>query len=102
MSKARIKIAGPEYAVLDKIANQIVMIAKNSGVKYTGPVPLPTRHLRVELRRSQCGGGTETYEHREMRIHKRLIDVDAEESTIRQIIRIPKPRNVEVILELKA
>ena len=98
----RIKLAGPDNKVLDNICQEIVNISKTAGAKYAGPIPLPTKKLRVAVRKSPCGGGTETYEHHEMRIHKRMVDVSADESTLRQIMRIPTPRNVQITIELKA
>ncbi|PYZ03056.1 30S ribosomal protein S10 [Halogeometricum sp. wsp3] len=47
------------------------------------------------------GEGTATWEHWEMRVHKRLIDIDADERALRQLMRIQVPNDVtiEIVLE---
>ena len=38
---------------------------------------MPTKFLRITTRKSPCGEGTNSWEHLEMRIHKRVIDLVA-------------------------
>ena len=38
---------------------------------------MPTKVLRLTTRKSPCGEGTNTWDHLEMRIHKRIIDLVA-------------------------
>ena len=97
---ARIKLAGPDHKVLDQIARQIVQIAKQMGVKVSGPIPLPTKKLKIAVRYAPSGQGSETYEHWELRIHKRLIDVAADDRVMRMIMRIPLPENVKIEIKL--
>ena len=44
-------------------------------VKVAGPVRMPTKVLRITTRKSPCGEGTNSWDHLEMRIHKRVIDL---------------------------
>jgi small subunit ribosomal protein S10 len=37
-----------------------------------------------------------------MRVHKRLIDVDADERTLRQLMRIPIPDGVQIEIQIKS
>ncbi len=99
--KARIKLSGVSPKELDEICQQIKQIAERTGVALSGPVPLPTRRLVVPCRKSPDGEGSETFDHWEMRIHKRLIDIDADERALRQLMRIQVPRdvNIEIVLE---
>ncbi len=97
---ARIKLAGPDHRVVDQVARQIVNIAKQAGVKVSGPIPLPTKRLTIAVRYAPSGQGSETYEHWEMRIHKRLIDVTADDRVMRMIMRIPLPPNVKIEIKL--
>jgi small subunit ribosomal protein S10 len=55
----------------------------------------------VPTRKSPSGEGTATWEHWEMRVHKRLIDIDADERALRQLMRIqvPKDINIEIVLK---
>ena len=74
--KARISLVSTDARKLEDVCNQIKMIAEKTGVNLNGPIPLPTKHLRVPCRKSPDGEGTETWDHWEMRVHKRLIDLD--------------------------
>ena len=86
---------------LDGICQEMKQISERTGVRMRGPVHLPTRRLRFPKRKIPCGEGTATWETYEMRIHKRLIDIDAEEKTMRQIIRLNVSRSIFVEIELK-
>ncbi|WP_456327651.1 30S ribosomal protein S10 [Archaeoglobus sp.] len=99
--KARIRLSGLNPKDLDRICQQIKEIANKTGVAISGPVPLPTRRLVIPVRKAPDGEGSETYDHWEMRIHKRLIDIAADERALRQIMRIqvPKDVNIEIVLE---
>ncbi len=98
--KVRIRLWGTNHENVDYVAKQIVEIAKKSGVEVKGPVPLPTKRLVVSTMRLPHGEGTKVYEKWEMRIHKRLIDVAADERVMRQIMRIRVPQNVYIEVEI--
>lgn len=99
--KARIKLSGLNPRELDRICSQIREIASKTGVELSGPVPLPTRRMVIPVRKAPDGEGSETWDHWEMRVHKRLIDISADERALRQIMRIQVPRdvNIEIVLE---
>ncbi len=99
--KARIRLSGLNPKDLDRICQQIKEIALKTGVEISGPVPLPTKRLVVPVRKAPDGEGSETYDHWELRVHKRLIDIAADERALRQIMRIqvPKDVNIEIVLE---
>ena len=59
------------------VCADIKRIATDKKVKVAGPVRMPTKFLRITTRKSPCGEGTNTWEHLEMRIHKRVIDLVA-------------------------
>jgi small subunit ribosomal protein S10 len=100
--KARISLTSTESTKLDEVCTQIRMIAEKTGVALRGPVPLPTKRLRVPCRKSPDGEGTETIDHWEMRIHKRLIDLDASDRALRQLMRISVPDGVHIEIVLKS
>ncbi len=102
MATTRIKLVSNNYPILEGVCKSIVEISKQSGVKFSGPIPLPTKRLNVTTRKSNCGGGSESYARFEMRIHKRMVDVEADETALRQIMRVQIPKEVQVSLELKA
>jgi len=98
--KARIRLSGLNPADLDRICNQIKEIAIKTGVEIRGPVPLPTKRLVVPVRKAPDGEGSETWDHWEMRIHKRLIDIAADERALRQIMRINIPTDIHIEIKL--
>ena len=101
MQQARVILAGVSPDALDSICDDVRDIAEKTGVNMNGPVPLPTKTLEVPARKSPDGEGTATWEHWEMRVHKRLIDIDADERALRQLMRIQVPNDVsiEIVLE---
>ena len=98
--KARIRLTSTDYKKLEEVCVELKTIAEKTGVKITGPVSLPTKRLRVPVLKTPCGEGTKTWDRWEMRIHKRLIDIDAEERVMRRIMRIRVPEEVFVSIEL--
>ncbi|MEM2935670.1 MAG: 30S ribosomal protein S10 [Candidatus Bathyarchaeia archaeon] len=98
--KARIRLTSTDYQKLEEVCAELKAIAEKTGVKMAGPVPLPTKRLRIPVRKTPCGEGTATWDKWELRIHKRLIDLDAEERVMRRIMRIRVPEEVFVSIEL--
>lgn len=94
-------MVSPNYSLLEDVCTQIKDIASRTGAKLSGPVPLPTKRLSVTPRKTPCGDGTDTYERWQMRIHKRLINIEADERTLRQIMRVQVPESVHIEIELK-
>ncbi len=100
VQRARIKLASIDIDKINQICANIKDIAEKTGVDVRGPIPLPTKKLKVTTRKSPCGNGTATWERYEMRIHKRLIDVGADERTLRLVMRVPIPENLNIEIEM--
>jgi len=100
MTKIRIRLSGEDPAALDNVVSQIKTLAENLSMTFKGPVRLPRKKLEIATRRTPCGDGTDTYEHWEKRVHKRLCDVEGEEKMIKQVLRIKVPTNVFVKISL--
>ncbi len=96
MTKIRIKLSGEDPNALDNVVNQIKELATTLNMKFIGPVRLPRKRLEIATRRTPCGDGTDTYEHWEKRISKRLVDIEGDEKYIKQVLRIKVPTNVFV------
>ncbi|MBX8639792.1 MAG: 30S ribosomal protein S10 [Candidatus Thermoplasmatota archaeon] len=99
--RARISLSGTDPAKIDSVCTQIKQIATKTGVTMKGPVPLPTKRMVVPVRKSPDGEGSATWDRWEMRIHKRMIDMDAEDDrALRQLMRIQVPDgvNIEIVL----
>lgn len=100
MEKARIILAGKDVKEIENVAKQITDITEKTGANYSGPIPMPTKRLRITCRKSPDGEGTDTFDRWELRIHKRVIDVDADEKSLRQIMRVQVPDGVHIEIEL--
>ena len=70
-----IKLTGDNHQDVDLVCQQIKAISDETGVNLRGPIPLPTRRLVVPCRKSPDGEGSETWDHWEMRVHKRLLEL---------------------------
>jgi small subunit ribosomal protein S10 len=105
MQTARIKLSGKNPNGLNEICDEIRDIAKRFGVSYRGPIPLPTKILKVTTMKTPCGDGTghgnATYDKWEMRIHKRVLDVQADQRALRQIMRVNVPQGIHMSIQLK-
>ena len=100
MQKARIKIASTEIGKVNEVCEYIQDIAEKTGVDMKGPVPLPTKKLRVTTRKSPCGDGKASWERFEMRVHKRLIDLGIDERALRLVMRVPIPEGLNIEIEM--
>ena len=100
MSKVRIKLQSVEIDKLNEVINRIKDIASGAGMPISGPIPLPTKKLKVTTRKSPCGNGTATFDRFEMRIHKRLVDLPANDKILNSIMRISIPRTVKIKIEM--
>ncbi|MCL4365499.1 MAG: 30S ribosomal protein S10 [Candidatus Marsarchaeota archaeon] len=100
MPVARIKIISRNVKDANEIASQVKEIAKALNVKFKGPIPLPTRRHKITTRKTPCGDGSHTYERWEMRIYNRLLEIDGSDQALRQVMRIPVPDTVQIVLAL--
>ena len=106
MQIARIKLTGKEPKQLDDLCREIKDTAEKLGVGVSGPIAMPTKKLKVPVMKTPCGdgmhrgGGGGNWETWEMRIHKRVLDVGANERVMRQITRIRIPKDVNIEIEL--
>lgn len=100
MQKARINLASPNIDKLNEVCGAIIDIAKKTKIKIRGPVPLPTKRLKITTRKSPCGNGKASFDNFEMRVHKRLIDLGIDERALRLIMRVPLPEYVSIEIHL--
>ena len=98
--KARIKLASTEIDKIHQVCTYIKDIAVKTGVDMRGPIPLPTKRLKITTRKSPCGNGTATWERYEMRVHKRLIDLGIDERALRLVMRVPIPEGLNIEIEM--
>jgi len=101
MAKVRIKLNSIEIASMNAVVQSIKEITERAGVVMRGPIPLPTKRLKVTTRKSPCGDGTATFDRFEMRVHRRIIDLPAEDRILHQIMKLQIPRSVQIKIEMR-
>lgn len=97
---ARVKLTSTNLHGLEDVCREIKDITEKTGVKVKGPQPLPTKKLSISTMKSPNGEGTKTWDKWEMRIHRRLIDLDADDRTMRQLMRLRVPEDVFIEVNL--
>ena len=100
MPTARIKLYGTDLNQLNEVINQIKDIATKTKTKFAGPIMIPTKTLKVPVRKAPQGEGKASWENYEMRIHKRMIDLAADERALHLILRVPIPTDINLEIQL--
>lgn len=100
MPRTRIKLASNNIDDINEIIKSISDIAEKTKTKVYGPIPMPTKRLKVTTRQSPDGEGKASWDRFEMRIHKRLIDLDANERALRLIMRVQIPESVMISIQV--
>ncbi|MBI2664336.1 30S ribosomal protein S10 [Candidatus Woesearchaeota archaeon] len=100
MQKARIKLVSTDIGKINQVATSIKDIAEKTGVDLRGPIPLPSKRLKVTTRKCPCGDGKATWDRFEMRVHKRLIDLATDERALRLVMRVPLPKGLNIEIEM--
>uniref|UniRef100_A0A7S4RGX4 Small ribosomal subunit protein uS10 domain-containing protein n=2 Tax=Alexandrium monilatum TaxID=311494 RepID=A0A7S4RGX4_9DINO len=96
LHRIRITLTSRNVKSLEKVCSDLISGAREKELHVAGPVRLPTRTLRLCVRKSPCGEGTNTFDRWEMRIHKRLIDLHSPSDVVKQITSISIEPGVEV------
>ncbi len=98
--KIRIKLKAYEHSIIDQSAARIVDVAKRTGSRISGPIPLPTEKEIVTILRSPHKH-KDSREQFEMRTHKRLIDiVQPTPQTVDALTKLDLPAGVEIEIKL--
>lgn len=100
MQKARIKLVSTDIDKINAVSSYISDISEKTGVVMRGPIPLPTKKLKITTRKSPCGDGAETWDRFEMRVHKRLIDIGLDERALKLIMRVDIPEGLNIEIEM--
>ncbi len=98
--KIRIRLRGFDHQLVDASAEKIVEVAKRTGARVSGPIPLPTDKEVVTILRA-VHKYKDSREQFEMRTHKRLIDVLRPTSkTVDALKSLELPAGVEIEVKL--
>jgi small subunit ribosomal protein S10 len=89
-NKIRIRLKSYDTSAIETAAKEIVETATRTGATVAGPVPLPTEKNVYCVIRSPFKD-KDSREHFEIRVHKRLIDINQ-----------PTPKTVDSLQRLEA
>merc|ERR1719223_783755 len=95
-TRIRITLTSTNVKALENTCTELKKGALAKNLKVYGPVRLPTKHLRITCRKSPCGEGTNTWDKVEMRVHKRLLDMESREEIVQQITSAPFESGVDI------
>merc|ERR1712080_158490 len=89
----RLTITCKEVKAIEEVTKTLIQKAKdrietNPNLRVKGPRRMPTKVLRLTVRKSPCGNGTNTFDKFEMRIHKRVIDFSCTRTDLQTITKI--------------
>jgi len=101
MGRVRVKLSSIDIDALNSVIAALKEVTDRTGVMMRGPIPLPTKRLKVTTRKSPCGNGTATFDRFEMRVHRRVIDLPAEDRVLHPIMKLQIPRSVQIKIEMK-
>ncbi len=98
--KIKIKLKSFDYRLLDRSVKEIIDIARSTGVRISGPIPLPTkREIYTVLRSPHVN--KKSREQFELKIHKRLIEIiEPTPRTVDALSKLSLPAGVEVEMKL--
>ena len=98
--RIRIKLRAYDNKIIDKSARQIVETIERYGGIAVGPVPLPTNISKFTVNRSPFID-KQSREQFEMRVHKRLIDInDPTPKIIEALTNLSLPSGVEIDIKM--
>src|SRR5436190_13228525 len=98
--RIRIRLKSYDHATLDQSAGQIVATVRRTGALTSGPVPLPTKKTIYTVLRGPHVD-KKSREQFEMRVHKRLIDLNSTTSkTVDELMKLDLPAGVDVEIKL--
>lgn len=101
MEKVNIKLSAYESQLVDQAAIKVIQSIKATGIKYSGPVPLPTKYEEFTILRS-VHINKKSREQFERRTHKRLIILNnPSKELIDKLQRLELPAGINIRLIIK-
>jgi small subunit ribosomal protein S10 len=98
--RIRIRLKSFDHQILDKSASDIARIAKGTGARIVGPIPLPTEKSIFTVLRSPHVN-KKSREQFETRVHKRLIDImESTPQTVDSLMKLDLPAGVDVEIKV--
>lgn len=98
--RIRIRLKAYDHRSLDQSASDIVEVAKRTGARVAGPIPLPTRIERYSVNRSPHAD-KKSMEQFEIRTHKRLLDIiNPTAKTVDELKKLNLPNGVDITIKI--
>ncbi|EPZ31704.1 40S ribosomal protein S20 [Rozella allomycis CSF55] len=99
--RIRVTLTSRDVSKVEKVCSELIQRAKEKELPVKGPVRMPTKTLRITTRKTPNGEGSKTWDRYEMRIHKRVIDLESPTEIVRQItsFKIETGVDVEVTIQ---
>lgn len=94
----RMTLSSTKVKALEQTCRDLLAQAKKYDSPAKGPVRMPTKVLRITTRKTPCGEGSKTWDRFEMRIHKRVIDLECSMEAMKQITSIKIESGVDVVV----
>jgi small subunit ribosomal protein S10 len=91
----RIRIEAYDHRLLDRSVQRIVDAVNRTGARFYGPIPLPTKIERYTVLRSPHVD-KKSREQFEIRIHKRVIDIEPTPKVTDALKNLSIPAGVDI------
>ncbi|KAI0058494.1 ribosomal protein S1 [Artomyces pyxidatus] len=102
LHKIRITLTSSNVRNLEKLSNDLINRAKDKQPHVKGPVRLPTKVLKITIRKTPCGEGSKAWDRNELKAHKCLINLHSFSEIVKQITSISLEPGVEVEVTISA
>jgi len=100
--RIRITLASTKLRSVEKVISDLLRKARTEKVSVSGPTRMPTRCLKVTTKSSPNGQGSKTWDRYEMRVYKRVLDINAPADTVRKITMIAMDPAVDIEVAISA
>nr|UXY86814.1 40S ribosomal protein S20 [Cryptomonas paramecium] len=96
----KITLTSRNSFLIEKIFHNILNNIKDKKIVNRGLTKIPTRTLTVTTRKSPCGEGTNTWDHFENKIYKRIICLSYQDKIAAYIANINIESGVEIDVKI--
>ncbi len=98
--KIRIRLKSFDHDLIEKSVREIVETTKRTGATITGPIPLPTRIERMTVLTAPHGD-KDSRDQFEIRTYKRLLEINANPTTVDALMKLDLAAGVDVQISLQ-
>ena len=96
-SRIRITLTSTDVKSIEKVCKDLLAQCQRYNVDVKGPVRMPRKILRITTRKTPCGEGSKTWDRFQMRIYKRILDLqNCTQQSAKDVTSCTIESNVEV------